>query len=34
MSVKQVPMWRVECDACGDGDGGEFWAWTVKDGQR
>lgn len=30
MSVKQVPMWRVECDACGKGNDGEYWALSQK----
>lgn len=32
MSIREVPMWRVECDRCGKGDESDYWAWASRDG--
>jgi len=34
MPIKEVTMYRATCDACGKGDGSEFWAWADADSAR
>lgn len=31
MSVKEVTMYRVVCDGCGEGDDGDYYAWSSRE---
>ncbi len=31
MSIREVAMYRAECDVCSEGVEGEFYAWTDRD---